>query len=81
MMKSVVSVVIPSYNYASFLGRALTSLVEKTYSNWEAIIIDNYSVDNTDKVVATFMDPRIRVLKIRNQGVIVVSRNLRIRVS
>ena len=81
MMKPVVSVVIPSYNYASFLGRALTSLVEQTYSNWEAIIIDNYSVDNTDEVVATFMDPRIRVLKIRNQGVIAASRNLGIRES
>ena len=80
-MKPVVSVVIPSYNYASFLGRALKSLIEQTYSNWEAIIIDNYSEDNTDEVVNAFMDPRIRILKIRNNGVIAASRNLGIRES
>jgi glycosyltransferase involved in cell wall biosynthesis len=80
-MKPVVSVVIPSYNYASFLGRALKSLIEQTYSNWEAIIIDNYSKDNTDEIVNAFMDPRIRILKIRNNGVIAASRNLGIRES
>lgn len=80
-MKPVVSVVIPSYNYASFLGRSLKSLIEQTYSNWEAIIIDNYSEDNTDEIVNAFVDPRIRILKIRNNGVIAASRNLGIRES
>jgi glycosyltransferase involved in cell wall biosynthesis len=80
-MKPVVSVVIPSYNYASFLGRALKSLIEQTYTNWEAIVIDNYSEDNTDEILNAFMDPRIRILKIRNNGVIAVSRNLGIRES
>lgn len=71
----LVSVVIPTYNHAHFLGRALKSVLEQTYTHWEAIVIDNHSRDNTDEVIDSFKDPRIRTLKIHNQGVIAASRN------
>ena len=72
----LVSVVIPSYNHARYLGRALQSLIDQTYSNWNAIIVDNHSTDNTDEVVASFSDFRISFLKIHNGGVIGASRNV-----
>jgi glycosyltransferase involved in cell wall biosynthesis len=75
----LVSVVIPSYNHGRFLGRALQSLLNQTYTNWEAIVIDNHSTDNTDEVMAKFADPRITYLKIHNDGVIAASRNAGIR--
>lgn len=75
----LVSVVIPTYNHAHFLGRALQSVLDQTYTNWEAIIIDNHSQDNTDEVVQSFTDPRIILLKIHNNGVIAASRNMGIR--
>jgi glycosyltransferase involved in cell wall biosynthesis len=75
----LVSVVIPSYNHGRFLGRALQSLLDQTYANWEVIVIDNHSTDNTDEVMATFTDSRISYLKIHNNGVIAVSRNAGIR--
>jgi glycosyltransferase involved in cell wall biosynthesis len=75
----LVSVVIPSYNHARYLGRALQSVLDQTYTNWEAIVIDNHSTDNTDEVMASFTDPRIIYLKVHNHGVIAVSRNLGIR--
>ena len=75
----LVSVVIPSYNHGRFLGRALQSVLDQTYTNWEAIVIDNHSTDNTDEVMARFADPRITYLKIHNNGVIAVSRNAGIR--
>lgn len=71
----LVSVVIPTYNHAHFLGRAIQSVLDQTYTNWEAIVIDNHSQDNTDEVVAGFKDPRIALLKIHNNGVIAASRN------
>ena len=39
----LVSVVIPTYNHAHFLGRALQSVLDQTYPNWEVILIDNHS--------------------------------------
>jgi glycosyltransferase involved in cell wall biosynthesis len=72
----LVSVVIPTYNHALFLERALKSVIEQTYSNWEAIVVDNHSKDNTDEVVASFLDNRIKLLKIHNHGSIAKSRNL-----
>ena len=75
----LVSIVIPTYNHAHYLGRALQSVLDQTYKNWEAIIIDNHSTDNTDAVTASFSDSRFVYLKIRNGGIIAASRNAGIR--
>jgi glycosyltransferase involved in cell wall biosynthesis len=72
----LVSVVIPTYNHAHFLVAALQSVIDQTYSNWEAIVVDNHSTDNTDTVVQNFNNPRISLLKIHNDGVIAASRNM-----
>lgn len=78
-MNPLVSVVIPTYNHAHFLGRALQSVLDQTYPHWEALVIDNHSQDNTDEVVKSLSDPRIRFFKIHNHGVIAASRNLGMR--
>lgn len=72
----LITVVIPTYNHADFLKRALTSIVSQDYSCWEVIVIDNHSKDNTDEVVRSFENPKIKLLKIHNNGVIAASRNL-----
>lgn len=71
----MISIIIPSYNHAHFIGRALQSVLDQTFENWEAIIIDNHSKDNTEEVVDKFKDARITLLKIHNNGVIAASRN------
>lgn len=76
----LVSVIIPNYNYGKYLIEALNSLLAQDYENWEAIIVDNHSTDNTDDVYAAFsIDSRIRLLKIHNGGSIARSRNEGIR--
>jgi glycosyltransferase involved in cell wall biosynthesis len=77
----LVSVVIPTYNHGNFLKRAINSVIGQTYQNWEIIIIDNYSIDDTEIIVNSFSDPRINFLKIHNYGVIALSRNMGIRAS
>jgi glycosyltransferase involved in cell wall biosynthesis len=72
----VVSIVIPTYNQAAFLKQALESVIKQTLTDWEAIVINNYSVDETEEVVDSFRDNRIRLLNFRNQGIIAASRNL-----
>lgn len=77
----VVSVVIPTYNHAQFLRKALDSICNQTFTDWEAIVVNNYSEDDTEAVVASFVDPRIRLETFRNNGIIAASRNLGIKLS
>lgn len=75
-MEPLISIVIPTYNHAHFLGRALQAVINQTYTNWEAVIVDNHSQDNTIEVIESFNDHRIKFLQIHNQGVIAASHNL-----
>jgi glycosyltransferase involved in cell wall biosynthesis len=75
-MNSLVSIIIPTYNRAEELKRALQSVFDQTFTNWEILIIDNHSVDDTDKLIKSLSDPRIKLFKVHNEGVIAASRNL-----
>ena len=76
-----VSIVIPTYNHANFLGKALESVITQTFTNWEAIVVDNQSTDHTSQVISKFNDHRIKYIKISNYGIIAKSRNLGINVA
>jgi glycosyltransferase involved in cell wall biosynthesis len=72
----LISIVIPTYNHAHYLAFALKSVIDQTYIHWEAIVIDNHSADNTESIVLSFDNPKIKLLKIHNNGVIGASRNM-----
>ena len=72
----LISIVIPTYNHAHYLGLALQSVIDQTYTNWEIIVIDNHSTDITESTVLSLANPKIKLLKIHNDGVIGASRNL-----
>ena len=74
-----ISVVIPTYNRAKLLRRALQSVIEQTFTDWEVLVVDNHSSDDTGEVVQSFKEPRIKLLKIHNNGIIAASRNMGIR--
>lgn len=69
------SIIIPTYNHANYIRRCLDSLLIQTFSNWEAIVVNNFSEDNTIEIVKGYKDPRIQIISIANGGVIAVSRN------
>jgi glycosyltransferase involved in cell wall biosynthesis len=54
------SVVIPTYNRADFIGIAIKSVVNQSFRNWELIVVDDGSTDNTREVVYSFKDDRIK---------------------
>ena len=63
MIDGLVSVVMPSWNTAALIGESIRSVQAQTYPNWELIIVDDCSTDDTDAVVASFADERIRYFK------------------
>ncbi len=77
--KPLFSIIIPTYNHAHLICRCIDSIISQTYPNWEAIVINNYSEDNTIELVNSYQDPRIRLINFRNNGVISASRNIGIR--
>ena len=75
----LVSVIMPSFNTASYIGEAIQSVINQTYKELELLIVDDCSTDNTDGVVASFSDSRIRYFKnLKNSGA-AVSRNRALR--
>ncbi len=74
--KPLISIIIPTYNHSRYLGRALQSIYAQTYKNWEIIIVDNHSTDDTFNIVKKFDDPRVNYMKIHNDGIIAASRNM-----
>lgn len=79
-MNSLVSIIMPSYNTGDYIADSIKSVIGQSYCNWELLIVDDCSTDNTDAAVKTFLlDPRIRYIKNdRNYGA-AYSRNKAIR--
>jgi hypothetical protein len=66
----MVTVIVPCYNYAHFLSETLDSVLAQSYTNWECIIVDDGSTDNTKEVADTYIkkDPRFKYIHQTNQG-------------
>ena len=77
--QGLVSVIMPSYNTAKFIGETIESVLKQSYENWELLIVDDCSTDNTDAVVASFSDPRIKYFKNEKNSGAAVSRNWALR--
>lgn len=59
-MNALISVIMPAYNCGSFVGQAITSILDQTYTHFELVICDDASTDNTWNVICSFHDTRIR---------------------
>ena len=75
-MNGLVSIIMPSYNTGGYIKKALESVLAQTYSNWELIIVDDCSTDNTDEIVSAFFtDARIHYIKNEKNSGAAISRN------
>ncbi|MCI8860728.1 MAG: glycosyltransferase family 2 protein [Lachnospiraceae bacterium] len=79
-MGDLVSIVMPSYNTSQFIAESIQSVQSQSYTNWELIIVDDCSTDDTEDVVKLYLnDKRIRYLKNEKNSGTAVSRNRALR--
>ena|SRR3990167_7992475 len=69
------SFVMPTYNRSYWIAHAINSVMEQTVRDWELIIVDDGSTDNTERVVKSYESPRIHYFKIPHTGHISAVRN------
>ncbi len=72
MQKPLVSILTPFKNTSAFIAECLQSIIEQTYENWELVIVDDHSKDQSFEIVKTFAekDRRIKLLKSPGNGII-----------
>lgn len=75
MVDGLVSIIMPSWNTARFIRESIDSVRNQTYTNWELLIVDDCSTDNTDEIVASYSDERIRYFKNEKNSGAALTRN------
>ena len=75
--EELVSIIMPAYNCGDFIGIALDSVINQSYKNWEVIVVDDCSTDNTADVVQEYIknDNRIKYHKLEKNSGAAVARN------
>lgn len=68
-MELLVSIIMPAYNSAAYIGAAIDSVLSQSYSNWELIVVNDGSTDGTADILGRYSDPRIRILHQPNGGI------------
>jgi len=74
-MEPLISIIIPTFKRFNLIKKAVKSISSQTFSNWEAIIIDNNSEDGTRELIKNLNDTRFKFFEIQNNGLISKSRN------
>ena len=75
MKEDLVSIIMPSYNTGKFIKETINSVLNQTYNNWELIIVDDCSTDDTEEIVNAIKDNRIKFLKNSTNSGAAISRN------
>lgn len=76
MTNSLITIITPTYNRGHLIERAIKSVLAQTYTNWELLIVDDASTDNTPEVMAQYTDERIHYIRYKNNGGNAVARNV-----
>ncbi|HDR7592040.1 hypothetical protein BK735_07995 [Bacillus mycoides] len=80
-MEVLISVVVPTYNRSELIKRTIDSVLAQTYTNFELIIVDDASTDNTEDIVNEYHDDRIKFIKLNENSKGTKPRNMGIKES
>ena len=78
-MNNLVSIITPSYNSSRFIEECVGSVLSQTYVNWEMLIVDDYSADNSLQILKKYNDKRIQLIELDKNVGASESRNVAIR--
>lgn len=65
-MKELVSIIVPNYNSAQFIAETIESVLSQTYTEWELLIVDDKSTDNSVKIIKTYLEKDARIQLFEN---------------
>lgn len=68
MSQPLVTIVTPAYNQERYIAECVQSTLAQTYQNWEQVVVDDGSTDRTREIVASFGDPRVRLIALPHRG-------------
>lgn len=68
-MKQFISIIVPVYNCEKYIGRLIESVLKQSYSNFELIIVNDGSTDNTLNILNSYKDSRLKIITKKNTGV------------
>ncbi len=76
-MKELVSIIMPNYNSGRFIENSLASILAQTYENWELIIIDDCSLDNSNKIIEEYIQrsEKIKLISLKSNMGPAIARN------
>lgn len=75
------SIITPCYNAEKYIGEMINSVLSQTYDNFELIIVNDGSTDNSVAVIETFQDPRIKLINQKNSGKPSIPRNVALEIA
>ena len=78
-MDDLISIIMPSYNTGKYIEETINSVINQSYKNWELIIVDDCSTDDTNDIIKKFNDNRIRHFKNKKNSGAALSRNKALR--
>lgn len=75
--QDLVSIITPAYNCEKFISQTIQSVLAQTYTNWEMIIVNDKSIDNTMDIVEHYLlkESRIKLINLENNSGVVIARN------
>lgn len=80
-MNNLISIIVPSYNSSKFIAQTIDSVLAQTYQNWEMIIVDDKSPDNSNNIIKEFYqkDNRIKLIQLEKNSGPAIARNIGIK--
>ena len=75
VIDGLVSIIMPSWNTGKFITETIQSVINQTYTDWELLIVDDCSTDNTEEIVVSFKDDRIKYFHNKKNSGAALTRN------
>jgi len=76
MNNPLVSIILPTYNGARAIGRSIESIFKQSFSDWELIIVNDYSKDNTEEIILNYKAKDSRIIYLRNEENLGIQKSL-----